>query len=201
VITAVIIAAALTVFAVLKDDGTEAPSSTSDDATQAASTPGDLPAAPWRAAAVPRPAVPAPYVTAWDQARNRSTCALLFPVDGGPELAGAQATFGETPDDKGWDIFLTGTAGNVEVLALFDKATQTGKPTATPSFTKSWADGSVAKYAPDAGNAAPGTDDPTSFPFEAVLTLPDQECAYRIYDTLGKAHLESLFDRLRLMAR
>jgi hypothetical protein len=200
VIAAVLIAAAVTVFAVLKDDGQEAPPSTSDGATQAASTAGDLPAAPWRAAAVPRPVVPPPYVTAWDRARNRATCALLFPVDGGPELAGAQTTIGETPDDKGWDIFLTGTAGNVEVLALFDKATQTGKPTAAPSFTKTWADGSVAKYAPDAGNAAPATDDPTSSPFEAVLTLPDQNCAYRIYDTLGKTHLESLFDRLRLMA-
>jgi hypothetical protein len=32
-----------------------------------------------------------------------------------------------------------------------------------------------------------------------VLTLPDQTCAYRIYTTLGKEHLEFLFDRLRLM--
>lgn len=199
-ITAVIIAAALTVFAVLKDDGTEAPPSTADGSTSAGATTGDLPAAPWRAAAVPRPAVPPPYVTAWDQARNRPTCALLFPVDGGPEMAGAQPSFGKTAEDRGWDIFLTGPAGSVEVLALFDKATQTGKPATTPSFTRSWADGSVAKYAPDVGNAAPsGTDDPTSSPFEAVLTLPDQQCAYRIYDTLGKDHLESLFDRLRLM--
>ena len=195
-----IIAAAITVFAVLKDDGREVPPSTSDGATQPATMTGDLPAAPWRAATVPRTTVPPPYVTAWDQARNRSTCALLFPVDGGPEMAGAQPTSGKTPEDKGWDIFLNGPAGSIEVLALFDKATQTGKPTTTPSFTKIWADGSVAKYAPDAGNAAPGTYDTASSPFEAVLTLPDQSCAYRIYDTLGKPHLESLFDRLRLMA-
>jgi hypothetical protein len=200
VITAVIIAAAVTVFAVLKDDGPEVPPSTSDGATQSAAMPGDLPAAPWRAAAVPRAAVPPPYVRAWDQAHNRTTCALLFPADGGPEMAGAQATLGKTPEDKGWDIFLTGTTGSVEVLALFDKATQTDRPAATPSYTKTWADGSVARYAPDVGNAAPGTYDPTTSPLEAVLTLPDQSCAYRIYDTLGKAHLESLFDRLRLMA-
>jgi hypothetical protein len=199
VIAAVMIAAAVTVFAVLKDDGQEAPPSTASGATPVTAPTGDLPAAPWRAAAVSRSAVPGPYVTAWDQARNRSTCTLLFPVDGGPQMAVAQATFGKTPEDKGWDIFLTGTAGSVEVLALFDKATQTGKPATTPSFTKRWADGSIAKYAPDAGNAAPGTNDPTSFPFEAVLTLPDQACAYRIYDTLGQTHLESVFDRLRLM--
>jgi hypothetical protein len=200
VIAAVILAAAVTVFAVLKDDGQEAPPSTANGATPATAPAADLPAAPWRAAAVSRSAVPGPYVTAWDQARNRSTCALLFPVDGGPQMAGAEASFGKTPEDKGWDIFLTGAAGSLEVLALFDKATQTGKPATSPSFTKRWADGSIAKYAPDAGNAAPGTNDPTSSPFEAVLTLPDQSCAYRIYDTLGQAHLESLFDRLRLMA-
>ena len=199
-ITALIIAAAITVLAVLKDDGQEATPSTSDGATHAASTASDLPAAPWRAAAVPRPAVPPPYTTAWDQARNRSTCALLFPMDGGPEMAGAQATFGRTPEDKGWDIFLNGPAGSVEVLALFDKATQTNKPMPAPSFTKAWADGSVARYAPDNGTAAEGTN-ATSSPFEAVLILPDQECAYRVYDTLGRGHLESIFDRLRLMAR
>lgn len=197
-IAAVIIAAAVTVFAVLKDDGSELRPSTSEGATQPATTVGDLPDAPWRSAAVPRRDVPPPFATAWDQARNRSTCALLFPVDGGPELAGAEATFGKTPEDNGWDIFLNGTAGSVEVLALFDKDTQTGKPATTPSFTKMWADGSVAKYASDAGNATPG-DDPASSPFEAVLTLPDQQCAYRIHTTLGKDHLESLFDRLRLM--
>jgi hypothetical protein len=57
----------------------------------------------------------------------------------------------------------------------------------------------VAKYAADVGRAAAGTFDPDSSPFEAVLTLPDQACAYRIYDTLGKDHLELVFDRLRLM--
>jgi len=194
------IIAAVTVFAVLTDDGEEAPSSTADGATPAAATTGELPAAPWRAAAIPRPAIPPPFVTAWDQARNRSTCALLFPVDGGPEMIGAEATFGKTPEDKGWDIFLNGTSGSVEVLALFDKATQANKPAPGPTFTKAWADGSVARYAPDVGNAVPGSYDTDSSPYEAVLTLPDQRCAYRVYTTLGKAHLESIFDRLRLMA-
>lgn len=199
-IAALIIAAAVTVFAVLKDDdGPELQPSTSEGATQPATTADDLPAAPWRSAAVSRPAVPPPYVRAWEQARNRTTCALLFPVAGSPELAGAEAAFAKTPEDNGWDIFLNGPSGTVEVLALFDKATQTGKPTTTPSFTKIWADGSVARYAPDAGTLTPA-DDPASSPFEAVLILPDQQCAYRIYDTFGRTHLESLFDRLRLMA-
>ena len=179
-IAALLIAAAVTVFAVLKDDGKEV---------------RGLPEAPWRAKKVGRSAVPPAYAGAWDRARNRGGCALLFPLDGGPPLQGAKATEQKTPNDNGWDIFLTGEAGTVEVLGLFDKTTRAQAPT----FTRSWADGSVAKYGADLGNAAPGTDDATTSPFEAVLTLPDQTCAYRIYTTLGRDHLELLFDRLRLM--
>jgi len=181
VIAAVLIAAAVTVFAVLKDDGKEV---------------GGLPDAPWRAKKVTRAAVPSAYAAAWDRARNRARCALLFPLDGGPALQGAKATEQKTPDDNGWDIFLTGDAGTVEVLGLFDRSTQAEAPT----FTRTWADGSMAKYGPDVGNALPGTYDSNAAPFEAVLTLPNQGCAYRIYDTLGKDHIELLFTRLRLMA-
>jgi hypothetical protein len=180
VIAVVIIAAAVAVFAVLDDDGREAV---------------DLGGAPWRAQAVSRSAVPPPYVEAWDGSGNRDGCALLFPLDGGPALPGAKPSAEKTPNDNGWDIFLTSDAGTVEVLGLFEKTSKADRP----MFTRSWADGSVAEYGADAGNGAPGIDDPNSLPFEAVLTLPDQTCAYRIYTTLGKEHLEFLFDRLRLM--
>ncbi|HEV7862528.1 MAG TPA: hypothetical protein VGR20_07495 [Acidimicrobiia bacterium] len=168
--------------------------------TTRTTTTGDGPAAPWRAAAVARSAVPAPYVTAWDRARNHTTCALLFPLDGGPEMPGAKPTEDKTPNDNGWDIFLSSGAASIEVLGLFDKATMVDKTSDSGLFTRTWLDGSVAKYSADVGGAAPGTFDPNTSPFEAVLTLPDQACAYRLYDTLGKDHLEFLFDRLRLMA-
>jgi hypothetical protein len=199
VIAALLIAAAVSVLAVASDRGEEAPPA--DEATEPVTALGaaDHAPAPWRAAPVPRAAVPAPYAEAWERAANRSGCALLFPVDGGPELTNARPTAQRTPDDKGWDIFLTGEAGSVEVLALFDKATQTSKQPSTPSFTRTWSDGSLAKYSPDVGNAAPGTYDVSASPYEAVLIVPDQSCAYRIYDTLGRAHLESVFDRLRFM--
>ena len=179
-IAAVIIAAAVAVFAVLEDDGGENVG---------------LEGAPWRAKAVSRSTVPPPYVAAWDRARNRADCALLFPIDGGPALPGAKPSEEKTPDDNGWDIFLTSDAGTVEVLGLFEKTSKADRPT----FTRSWADGSVAEYGADVGNGAPGIDDSNSSPFEAVLTLPDQACAYRIYTTLGREHLEYLFGRLRLM--
>ena len=201
-ISIVIIAGAVAVLAVAHDgSGQEVTSSTSSTAAPAA-TPAsaDLPAAPWRAAAVPRSAVPPAYVTAWDRARNHTSCALLFPLDGGPAMAGAKATEEKTPNDNGWDIFLTNTGASIEVLGLFDKSTQVAKTPDQPASTRTWADGSVARYSADVGNAAPGTFDPSTSPFEGVLTLPDQACAYRIYDTLGKDHLEFIFDRLRLMA-
>jgi hypothetical protein len=192
----VILAAAVTLLAVADDNGSEA----SDTGMAPLGTgAADYPSAPWRSGAVPRYAVPPPYTEAWDRAANRTRCALLFPLDGGPELEDGTATSGRTPEDRGWDIFLTGRTGSIEVLALFDKDTQTNKAPTGPSFTKRWADGSVAKYSPDVGSAAPGTYDPNTSPFEAVLTLPDQSCAYRIYDTLGRAHLEATFDRLRFM--
>jgi hypothetical protein len=180
VIAAVILAAGATVFSVMSDDGREA---------------NGLPEAPWSAKALRRVEVPAPYKVAWDRARNRSTCALLFPVGDLPGLLGARTTEQPTPDDKGWDIFLSGDAGTVEVLGLFEPSTQADAPT----FTRTWADGSIAKYGPDVGNALPGTYDSNSSPFEAVLTVPGQGCAYRIYDTFGKDHIELLFTRLRLM--
>jgi hypothetical protein len=200
VIAIVIIAAALAVLAVAHGgNGQEAASSTSSTSTSGGLT-GDQPPAPWRAAAVPRSKVPPAYVTAWDRARNHVTCALLFPLEGGPAMEGAKATEEKTPDDNGWDIFLTSGAASIEVLGLFDKSTRVDKAPDQPTYTRTWADGSVAKYSADVGNAAPGTFDPSASPFEAVLTIPDQACAYRIYDTLGKDHLEFTFDRLRLMS-
>ena len=204
-VAVVIVVAAAAVLAVAGDDGGEAAEPTSSTLTSegtalAPSAVADLPPAPWRGTAVPRADVPPAYVAAWDRAGNRASCALLFPLDGGGGMEGAEATGEKTPGDRGWDIFLTGDAGTVEILALFDQAAGAEKPAGTPRFTRTWADGSVARYGPEAGNAAPGTYDVNSSPFEAVLTLPDQSCAYRIYDTLGRAHLESVFDRLRLMA-
>jgi len=188
VIAVVIVAAAVAVLAVAGgSDG------------RAAAPPGDLPAAPWRAPPVRRSSVPPVYVAAWERARNHAGCALLFPLDGGPSMVGARATEEKTTDDNGWDIFLGGGAGSIEVLGLFGRSTQPDTPSDSPRYTRSWADGSAARYGADVGNAARGTFDPSASPFEGVLTIPGQTCAYRIYDTFGKDHLEATFDRLRLM--
>jgi len=186
-----VIAAAVTVLAVARDGG----------GSEVASSAPDGPPPPWRAPAVARSAVPPAYLAAWDRARNRTGCTLLFPLDGGPAMPAATASEQKTPNDNGWDIFLTSGAGTVEVLGLFGPATRVNAAPDTPTFTKSWADGSAARYAAEVGNAAPGTFDPDSSAFEGVLTVPGRSCAYRIYDSLGKAHLEAIFDRLRFAAR
>ena len=199
-IAAVIIVAALAVLAVVGDgDGEPSSSSTSEAATAATHPTAGLFPAPWRAPTVPRDAVPPAYAQAWDRARNRADCALLFPLDGGQGMEGAKATSEKTPDDNGWDIFLSSDAGSIEVLGLFDKSSQLKASPETPTYTRTWADGSMAKYAAEVSRATSGTVDPNSSPVEAVLTIPDQTCAYRIYDTLGKDHLEFVFDRLRFM--
>jgi hypothetical protein len=163
----------------------------------------DLPPAPWRSAAVGRSAVPPEYVKAWERDRNRATCALLFPLDGGPQMDGAKAAEEKTPDDNGWDIFWNGRAGTVEVLGAFPKdlqSTDSTRSAGTPGFTKMWSDGAVARYGAEPGPAGADPGDANGLPHEAKLTLPDQRCTYQIYDSLGRAHLEAIFDRLRLMA-
>lgn len=47
--------------------------------------------APWDAPALTRGDVPAVYVTQWEKAENRATCALIAPRSVGPEGAGATA--------------------------------------------------------------------------------------------------------------
>jgi hypothetical protein len=41
--------------------------------------------------------------------------------------------------------------------------------------------------------------DPEANAFEGVLTIPTQDCAYRIYDTLGLSHFEFALDHLRFV--
>ncbi len=158
----------------------------------------DAPQAPWRAAPLARGAVPGPFVEAWQRAKNRSTCALLVASDYGPALAGATTDWNPTPQDQGWDIFNRKEGAMVEVLAVFTKS-QAPESSPPAGYSKQWRDGSTARYGPDSSGRPGETIDPQTSAMKAVLTLPDQDCVYRIYDTLGLSHLESLFDHLRLV--
>jgi hypothetical protein len=154
------------------------------------------PAAPWLASPVPGAAVPAPFLEAWQRAKNRSKCALLVPSETGPRMEGATATFDPTPDDRGWDILLRKEAGIIEILGLFSRADKP-EDRAPASFTRQWSDGSEVRYGAEAGGGPEVSPDPEANAFEGVLTIPTQDCAYRIYDTLGFTHFEFVLDHLR----
>lgn len=174
------------------------PSSTSTTGTtQNVPATGAGPAAPWRSDALSRSAVPAPFLEAWTRAKNRADCALLVPSDAGPQMEGARVKFDPVAGDAGWDIFLRRGAGILEILGLFDRSNQPEEERPAP-FSRRWSDGSVARYGPDVGPES-GDVDPEATAVEAVLTLPDQRCAYRIYDTLGKSHLEFVLEHLRFV--
>jgi hypothetical protein len=160
-------------------------------------TASNVPAAPWRGPAVPRSQVPAEFLEVWQRATNRSTCGLLVPTVLGPEMEGALAKTSEVNDNAGWNIRYRKAGAIVEVLGLFDRDArpEEQKPA---SFSKTWADGSVAQYGPDdPGGPLSGNLDPEGSANEAVLLVTGQECGYRIYDTLGKTHLEKVFEGLR----
>jgi hypothetical protein len=156
----------------------------------------EVAAAPWRREAVARSQVPAEFLEVWERATNRSTCGLLVPTVL-PDMDGALAKTSDVNDDAGWNIRYRKAGAIVEVLGLFERNArpEDQKPAA---FSKTWADGSVARYGPDdAGGPLGGNPDPEGSANEAVLEVTGQACAYRIYDTLGKTHLEQVFEGLR----
>ncbi len=166
-------------------------------ASSSTTTVAKVPTAPWRAPAVPRSQVPAEFLEVWERAANRSTCGLLVPTVLGPQLEGALAKTSDVENDAGWNIRYRKAGAIVEVLGLFDKDArpEEQKPAA---FSKTWADGSVAQYGPDSPGGPFGDNpDPEATANEAVLVVTGQRCAYRIYDTLGKTHLEMVFEGLR----
>jgi hypothetical protein len=121
----------------------------------------------------------------------------LVPTRLGPEMEGALAKTSDVNDNAGWNIRYRKAGAIVEVLGLFERNArpEDQKPAA---FSKTWADGSVARYGPDdPGGPLGGNLDPEGSANEAVLEVTGQACAYRIYDTLGKTHLEQVFEGLR----
>lgn len=178
---------------------TSAPSGTATSAPATSTSASGVPAAPWRAAPVPRSEVPGLFLEAWDRARNRSTCGLLIPTRLGAEFEGAEAKTSPVNDDAGWNIRYRKAGAIVEVLGLFERSAEP-EDQRPAAFSRTWADGSVARYGPDhPGGAVGGNPDPEASANEAVLLVTGQGCAYRIYDTLGKSHLETVFDGLRFV--
>jgi hypothetical protein len=145
-------------------------------------------AAPWSRAALSPDAVPAAYIEAWQQAANRSRCALIAPAS---TATTAAATARRAQFGGGWGV----AYDLADQRSAFGVA-GTGVSASAPSYEdwpheRSWRDGSTARYGPE-GGAGPNQ--------LAYLRITGQECLYNVWSRLGRLHLELLLDELRLVA-
>jgi len=144
--------------------------------------------APWRSEPLARASVPAVYVTQWQKAENRATCAMLAPRSVGE--AGAGATPRAASFSGGWAV----------AYDLPDKRSAfgiagAGVSAADPSYNKwpyayEWGDGSKVEYGPEGGTG------PNEL---AYLRIQGQDCLYNVWSGLGREHLELLIRELRIV--
>lgn len=143
--------------------------------------------APWRETPIPRANVPAVYVTQWEKAENRATCAMVAPLDLG---AGANATPRAATFSGGW-----GVAYDLPNLRSAFGIAGAGVTADDPSYdnwpyVQQWDDGSRAEYGPEGGQG------PNQL---AYVRIQGQRCLYNVWSRLGRAHLEHLLRNLRLV--
>ncbi len=148
----------------------------------------DMGAAPWSASKLRLNAVPSVYITEWKKAENREKCALLV-IDGlsnSSEVRSRRANFG-----GGWAVaYDSAKERSVFGIAGSGADVDSPYPVYRFPFTRRWADGSVANYGLQGGV---GPD------YLAYLQVAGQKCSYNVWSKRGRAHLESLIDRLRFV--
>ena len=158
-----------------------------------ACTTGTPPAAtrpPWSGPALARADVAAVYVTQWEKAENRSTCALIAPRTVGTE--GANATPRAATFSGGWAV-----AYDLPTLRSAFGVAGTGVSEGGASYdqwphSEAWDDGSRVEYGPEGGTG------PNEL---AYLRIEGQDCLYNIWSRLGRKHLEQLIHELRFVGR
>ncbi|HEX7830322.1 MAG TPA: hypothetical protein VF787_11735 [Thermoanaerobaculia bacterium] len=156
----------------------------------ATTTTPSTPRAPWREQPLARASIPAVYVTQWEKAENRTTCALVAPRSIGS--AGANATPRAATFSGGWAV-----AYDLPNLRSAFGVAGAGVRAGEPSYSKwpyvqEWDDGSRAEYGPEGGEG------PNQL---AYLRIEGQDCLYNVWSRLGREHLELLMRELRLVAK
>lgn len=144
--------------------------------------------APWRQQPLASADVPGVYLTQWQKAENRATCALIAPRSLGDAARGATpraATF-----SGGWAV-----AYDLPNLRSAFGVAGAGVKAGDPSYAKwpytlSFGDGSIAEYGPEGGEG------PNQL---AYLKIKGQDCLYNIWSRLGREHLELLLRELRFV--
>jgi hypothetical protein len=148
----------------------------------------DMGAAPWSASKLELNTVPSVYIAEWKKAENRDRCALLV-IDGlsnSSEVRSRRANFG-----GGWAVaYDSAKERSVFGIAGSGADVDSPDPVYRFPFTRRWADGSVANYGLQGGV---GPD------YLAYLQVTGQKCSYNVWSKRGRAHLESLIDRLRFV--
>ncbi len=144
--------------------------------------------APWRSPPLARGSVPAVYVTQWEKAENRATCAVIAPISAG--TAGENGTPRAANFSGGWAV-----AYDLPNLRSAFGVAGAGVKAGEPSYNQwpyayEWADGSKVEYGPEGGNG------PNQL---AYLRIQGQDCLYNVWSRLGREHLELLIRELRLV--
>jgi hypothetical protein len=131
--------------------------------------------------------VPAQYLTQWQRADNRDSCAPVAPVDLGEgvgarpraaNFSGGWAVAYDTPDLRSaFGIAGAGITASGDTFDGWDEAI-------------AWADGSHASYGLE-GGTGPG--------HLAYLEIAGQQCLYNVWSNLGSAHLVHLLESLRFV--
>lgn len=147
--------------------------------------PEPLPPPPWSAEPLAAQQVPAPYLSAWRSAENRSSCApIAFDDHGRPDATVRTASF-----SGGWGVAydLAGLRSAFGVAGTGVRAGEQDTYWDWP-YGQRWLDGSRAGYGPEGG---------TGPNLLAYLEIAGQGCLYNVWSRLGREHLERLLRALR----
>ena len=145
------------------------------------------PPPPWSERPLARREVPAVYVTEWQKAANRASCALIVPRSLGE---GEGATPRAATFSGGWAV----AYDRPGLRSAFGVA-GTGSEASAPAYSdwpygRLWRDGSSAGYGPEGGTG------PNQL---AYLRVAGQRCLYNVWSRLGREHLELLLEQLRFV--
>ena len=143
---------------------------------------------PWRTETIAHTAVPPVYMTQWQKAENRATCALVAPRSVGTQ--GESATPRAATFSGGWAVAYD--LPNVRsAFGVAGAGVRAGEPSYSKwPYVQEWGDGSKAEYGPEGGEG------PNQL---AYVRITGQDCLYNVWSRLGKDHLELLLRELRFV--
>ena len=156
------------------------------------------PASPWSNPPLQRSAVPSVYLTEFQKAENRETCALLVPVEVPPDAKPRRANFYggwavayDQPGKRGVDRSGADCAScGRSAFGVAGAGVEAGGSTYEWPNVIEYADGSRVTYGLEGGNG-PG--------WLAYITIPSQRCLYNIWSHDGQGELEELIGNLRFV--